>query len=84
MKEKTGGRFPFGSGKYSLFPRAALQAPPVDIVTVMLGGNDLLQNKTFTAEDVTSRMEGFLRELKANILDVRLLLIAPPPRSVGQ
>ena len=63
--------------------RAVVQAFPVDIVSVMLGGNDLLQNKTFTAEDVTVRMESFLRALIAQIPKIRLLLIAPPSMQPG-
>ena len=45
----------------------------------MLGGNDLLCNSRFTAEDTAERMEAFLKELHP----VPTLLIAPPPMERG-
>ena len=79
-KGKNGREIPEGIQDVA---RAVVQAAPADIVMVMLGGNDLLQNEAFTAEDVTVHMERFLRALKTQIPSVRLLLIAPPPMRTG-
>lgn len=54
---------------------------PFDLMTVMLGGNDLLQNSHFTVQDVAARMETLLRHLMAR--PSSLLLIAPPPMQQG-
>ncbi len=53
------------------------------IVTVMLGGNDLLQAPNLSAEDCSQRMECFLRELLNQISGCEFLLIAPPPMQIG-
>ena len=63
---------------------AVNRAVPLDVVTVMLGANDLLQHAAFTAEDVAVRMERFLRKLTAHITGTRFLLIAPPPMRPGE
>ena len=52
-------------------------------VTVMLGSNDLLQGYERSAEDVTARMERFLRRLQLRFPAARILLIAPPPMRLG-
>lgn len=52
-------------------------------VTVMLGSNDLLQGYERSAEDVTARMERFLRRLQLRFPAARILLIAPPPMEPG-
>ena len=51
---------------------------PVDVMTVMLGTNDLLQHHRWTPQDVTDRMEAFLRH-RLDHASTPLLLIAPPP-----
>lgn len=55
-----------------------------DLVTVMLGVNDLLQGAD--ADRTASRMEAFLTELKEASAPVkaRVLLIAPPPVQHGE
>jgi len=53
--------------------------PPVDILLVMLGTNDLLQGAT--AKEAATRMEGFLISLLP--LCKQLLLVAPPPMKRG-
>ena len=63
---------------------AVNRASPLDVVTVMLGGHDLLQNAAFTAEDAAARMERFLRDLTAHSTDTPLLLISPPPMRPGE
>ena len=64
--------------------RVVHRASPVDVAVIMLGGNDLLQNPAFTAEDVTVRMETFLHSIIAHIPGVQLLLIVPPPMHPGE
>lgn len=58
---------------------------PVDVMTVMLGTNDLLQHHRWTPQDVAERMEAFLRHLQTvpAFASTRLLLIAPPPMARG-
>lgn len=59
-----------------------------DALAVMLGSNDLLLNMTFSAQDVSARMEGFLRHLLSLPAlaqgGAKLLLLAPPPMKRGQ
>ena len=58
-----------------------LRNQPTDLVTVMLGSNDLLQSPTPDAETVGRRMENFLRFVM--VPGVRFLLTAPPPMQRG-
>ncbi len=64
--------------------RIVERAAPLKVVTVMLGSNDLLQNPVFRAENVTERMERFLRNIVSKKSDTRILLIAPPPMRPGE
>ena len=57
------------------------RAVPVDVVTVMLGGNDLLNG--LSAEETAARMEPLLRYMKEHADAAVLLLIAPPPLRFG-
>ena len=61
------------------------RADSPDRVLVMLGGNDLLVNPHFAAEDVAARMERMLREMieASDLAGTRFLLIAPPPMTPG-
>ena len=52
-----------------------------DVVTVMLGGNDLLNGPS--AEETAARMEALLRCMKEHAGAAVLLLIAPPPLRLG-
>ena len=54
---------------------------PADVVTVMLGGNDLLNG--LSAGETAARMEAMLRCMKEHKGDAVLLLIAPPPLRLG-
>jgi len=54
-----------------------------DIVTVMLGSNDLLQDPGLSAAGCGERMEGFLAALLKQAPSCQLLLIAPPPMALG-
>ena len=59
---------------------------PWDAAVIMLGGNDLLQHSSFTAEDVTCRMETFLRSLLIHLgqdFSGKLVLVSPPPMAPG-
>lgn len=50
-----------------------------DVLTVMLGSNDLLCHPSFGAEQVAARMESFLQALPP----VPVLLVSPPPMQRG-
>ena len=54
---------------------------PSDVLTVMLGSNDLLNGAS--AEDAAARMEELLRCVKENRGTAGILLIAPPPMRPG-
>lgn len=54
------------------------------VLTVMLGSNDLLQRPSLRAEVVEDRMGRFLTTLLASVpLGLRVLLVAPPPMRMG-
>ncbi|MBQ1334615.1 MAG: lipase [Clostridia bacterium] len=55
---------------------------PVDIITVMLGTNDLLQG--LTASETAARMETFLRFVKITAGDAEVILIATPAMKRGE
>ena len=52
-----------------------------DVVTVMLGSNDLLNGAT--AEETAEHMEALLRCMKENTKTANIILIAPPPMQPG-
>ena len=52
-----------------------------DVVTIMLGGNDLLNG--LSAEETAARMEALLRCMQEHAGDAVLLLIAPPSMKFG-
>jgi len=54
---------------------------PFDAVTVMLGGNDLLQGAN--AAQAAARMEALLRFLCRQTESARIILICPPPVQPG-
>ncbi len=81
---ENGREIPTQEWQVQATARAVSRAAPVDVVAIMLGGNDLLQNAAFTAEDVAARMERFLRNPTAHIMSIQLLLIAPPPMRPGK
>lgn len=54
------------------------------MLTVMLGSNDLLQQPGLRAEVVEDRMERFLNTLLADVPPgLKVLLVAPPPMRLG-
>ena len=62
----------------SFFPNEVRKNRP-DLVFVMLGTNDLLENDG--AEEAADRMEVFLTSIKAS--GISLLLVSPPPLQQG-
>jgi len=54
-----------------------------DVVTVMLGSNDLLQDSRLSAEGCAIRMEQFMRRLLNQSCTSRFLLVSPPPMTIG-
>ena len=61
------------------FDRMLADQAPVDLLVVMLGGNDLLQGNS--VEAVVRRMEQFLERIDLD--RDKVLLIAPPPMERG-
>lgn len=61
------------------------QESPIDLMTIMLGTNDLLQHHRWTPADISCRMENFLLHLLQlpALSKTQLLLIAPPPMIPG-
>ena len=53
---------------------------PIDLLVVMLGGNDLLQGNS--VNDVVGRMESFLQHIE--LPKEKILLIGPPPMKQGE
>ena len=53
---------------------------PIDLLIIMLGGNDLLQGNS--VEAVVKRMEFFLKHI--DLEKSRILLIGPPPMQRGE
>ena len=60
-----------------------LRCQEPEIITVMLGTNDLLQDPTLSVARCTKWMEQFLNILLAQKLSCQLLLVAPPPVTLG-
>ena len=77
---QNGLRVPRGSQFPAIIDQLR-RAVPADAVTVMLGGNDLLNG--ISAEETAAWMEALLRCMKEHAGDVVLLLIAPPPLRFG-
>lgn len=55
---------------------------PADVITVMLGSNDLLGGAS--AEETSARMEGFLNCIRESAPDALVILIAPPVMKPGE
>ena len=84
---QNGRAIPCHSGELTQLRHQLDRFGPLDVMTVMLGSNDLLQSPGFTALDTASRMETFLCQLLAfpsfSQRKSRLLLICPPPMRPG-
>lgn len=82
---ENGRSIPQSAAEISLATRLLCHAKP-DILTVMLGSNDLLQLPCPSAEKCAGRMERFLTALlhtDAWADTCKILLIAPPPMTPG-
>ena len=76
---ENGREIPSREGELLRFDRMLSGEQPIDLLTVMLGGNDLLQGNSTAA--VTQRMERFLEHIDLD--KSRILLIGPPPVQRG-
>ena len=79
LAEKTGWDVINAGENGREIPRSPVLLPPVDLLIVMLGSNDLLQKASAAA--VTARMEAFIHLLP--LAENRIILIAPPPMQPG-
>ena len=70
-----------GKAAFPTVSRLIKSRLPVDVVTVMLGSNDLLEG--IAAEKVEERMERFLACVTEAAPEASLLLIAPPVMKLG-
>lgn len=80
---QNGREIPHRAAELAQMDRLLAGAGPLDLLAVMLGSNDLLQQPHFTASDTARRMEAFLRHLLERCPPPALLLVAPPPMRSG-
>ncbi len=71
---QNGREIPPGAGSLSGLLRRD------DLLVVMLGDNDLLCHPRITTQEITAKMERFLRSLPS----CHVLLVAPPPMALGE
>ena len=86
LEEGQNGReIPCRSAEQRTAAETLSQAGRLDVLIVMLGGNDLLQHPDFAAEDAAARMERFLTALLPHpaLAAGTVLLVAPPPMRPG-
>lgn len=76
---ENGREIPCREGDLLSFDRMLNEEKPIDLLTIMLGGNDLLQGNT--VEVVINRMEQFLERI--DLEKSKILLIGPPPVQHG-
>ncbi len=85
---ENGREIPHDRLSLKAFEVMILREAPFDLLTVMLGTNDMFIMPSPDAEKITARMEEFLRSalaLPAIAGDGRkVLLIAPPPTEIGR
>lgn len=80
LAEKTGWEVLNAGENGREIPRLPVSLPPLDLLIVMLGSNDLLQGAD--VDMVTARMEAFLDQLPLE--KEKILLVAPPPMRLGE
>lgn len=84
---QNGREIPVRDGELEQMDHLLSQSGPVDAMTVMLGGNDLLQHPSLSAEAVAERMECLLERILTHPVfhenPKGLLLLAPPPMVPG-
>ncbi len=68
--------------------RAAMECiqsfKPFNLLTIMLGTNDLLGGRTIRAEQVAARMSAFLNFIIDSMGEIKILLISPPVLKPGE
>lgn len=79
---ENGRSIPQHIWEHDALVHALSQCQP-DILTIMLGSNDLLQYPDISAEDCAKRMDSFLNRLLNQNLFCHIFLISPPPMAVG-
>ena len=77
---ENGREIPRREGELMRFDLMLANQKPVDLLTIMLGGNDLLQGNS--VETVVKRMEAFLKHI--DLEKSKILLIGPPPMQSGE
>ena len=77
---ENGREVPTREGELLRFDRMMTNQKPVDLLLIMLGGNDLLQGNGVA--DVVKRMESFLQRIELD--KSKILLIGPPPMQFGE
>lgn len=77
---ENGREIPRREGELLQFDRMLSDQRPIDLLTIMLGSNDLLQGNDPAA--IVSRMESFLQHI--NLEKSKILLIGPPPMQPGE
>lgn len=79
------GREVPGPDTWESLDLALSKEAPLDVMTIMLGTNDLLQHHRLSPQEIADRMEIFLLHLQTHpaLHDATLLLIAPPPMILG-
>lgn len=84
---QNGREIPVRDGALKQMDSLLSQSGSLDVMTVMLGGNDLLQCPSLSAEAVAERMECLLEHILAHPAfhenPKGLLLLAPPPMVPG-
>lgn len=79
---QNGRMIPCRSAEYAETADLLRRMGPVDLFSVMLGTNDLLN--LATAEEAAERMRRFLEAVLPLVGNARVLLIAPPPLRPGE
>lgn len=77
---ENGREIPRREGELLRFDRMMTDQNPVDLLIIMLGGNDLLQGNG--VNDVVKRMESFLQHIDLD--QSKILLMGPPPMQLGE
>ena len=77
---ENGREIPSREGELQRFDLMLANQNPVDLLIIMLGGNDLLQGNS--VKTVVKRMEVFLEHIDLD--KSKVLLIGPPPMQRGE
>ena len=77
---ENGREIPRREGELLRFDRMMTSQNPLDLLIIMLGGNDLLQGNS--VDTVVKRMERFLEHI--DLEKSKILLIGPPPMKRGE